>query len=87
MQRNGVDSTADGATIANLRPDVLVWLPSGVLAFKGEDKASHHDLNVARHELMAKLSCFSEAFFGSLPYQICYACGGYSVNAIRQKPK
>ena len=35
MQRNGVDST--GATISNLRPDVMVWLPSNVLAFKGED--------------------------------------------------
>jgi hypothetical protein len=72
--RNGADSS--GATVKNLRPDVLVWLPSGVLVFKGEDKAHASDRILARQELMSKLNCFSDAFFGSVPYQICYAVGG-----------
>lgn len=74
MNRNGSDSS--GATIQNLRPDVLVWLPSGVLAFKGEDKASESEIHLARNELCSKLSCFADAFFGRVPYQICYAAGG-----------
>ena len=87
MQRNGVDST--GATIQNLCPDVLVWLPSGVLAFKGEDKATENELHIAKNELMSKLGCFSDAFFGSLPYQICYAAGGFHLQfmaIIRNDP-
>lgn len=74
FNRNGSDAT--GATIKNLRPDVLLWLPSGVLAFKGEDKASEADFNSARNELLSKLNCFTDAFFGKVPYQICYAAGG-----------
>lgn len=86
MQRNGVDST--WATIQNLRPDVLVWLPSGLLAFKGEDKATENELQNAKNELMSKLGCFSDAFFGSLPYQICYAAGGFHLQfmAIIRSP-
>ena len=74
INRNGVDSS--GATIAKLRPDVLVWLPSGVLAFKGEDKATSSEIHQARNELTTKLNCFSDAYFGRMPYQICYVCGG-----------
>mmetsp|Transcript_15894 Transcript_15894/g.36504 ORF Transcript_15894/g.36504 Transcript_15894/m.36504 type:complete len:451 (+) Transcript_15894:312-1664(+) len=72
--RNGVDRS--GATVAKLRPDVLVWLPSGVLAFKGEDKATAHDIGLARDELISKLNFFSDAYFGRVPYQLCYAAGG-----------
>ena len=74
MNRNGVDLS--GATVSNLRPDVLVWLPSGVLAFKGEDKATPGEIQAARDELVTKLNCFSDAYFGGVPYLICYACGG-----------
>ena len=74
FNRNGSDST--GATVKNLRPDVLAWLPSGVLAFKGEDKASAAEINIARNELQSKLNCFTDTFFGQVPYQICYAAGG-----------
>ena len=74
FNRNGSDST--GATVKNLRPDVLAWLPSGVLAFKGEDKASAAEINIARNELRSKLNCFTDTFFGQVPYQICYAAGG-----------
>ena len=80
FNRNGPDAT--GATIKNLRPDVLAWLPSGVLAFKGEDKASAADFNVARNELLSKLNCFTDAFFGRVPYQICYAAGGGSLEFV-----
>lgn len=74
FNRNSVDGS--GATIKNLRPDLLTWLPSGVLAFKGEDKATAEDLVVATQELYTKLSTFSYTFFGSLRYQLCYALGG-----------
>jgi hypothetical protein len=72
--RNGVDSS--GATLRNLRPDVLVWLPSGVLAFKGEDKANTRQILEARGELLSKMASFTDAFFGSLPYQLGYAAAG-----------
>ena len=78
--RNGADAT--GATVKSLRPDVLVWLPSGVLAFKGEDKALESDLQLARSELLLKLGTFSDAFFGRVPYQICYAAGGNSLEFL-----
>ena len=80
INRNGADST--GATVRNLRPDVLLWLPSGVLAFKGEDKAQENERDQARNELMSKLNCFSDAFFGRVPYQICYAVGGTSLEFV-----
>ena len=46
--RNGVDSS--GATLNSLRPDVLLSLPSGVLALKGEDKAFGEGINRAGEE-------------------------------------
>ena len=72
--RNGVDSS--GATLNSLRPDVLLWLPSGVLALKGEDKAFGVGIEHAREDLRKKMNVFSDAFFGSVPYQIVYACSG-----------
>ena len=75
VNRNRADYS--GTTVSNLLPDVLVWLPSGVLAFKGEDKATPGEIQAARDELGTKLSCFSDAYFGGVPYLICYACGGY----------
>jgi len=72
--RNGVD--ASGATLRNLRPDVLLWLPSGVLAFKGEDKAFGVNIQEARDDLRNKMSLFTDAYFGTIPYQIAYACSG-----------
>ena len=60
MQRNGVDST--GATVANLTPDVLVWLPSNVLAFKGEDKVSQQELNASVKQLSLFKSSFRATF-------------------------
>lgn len=77
MDRNSTDGS--GATLKSLRPDVLVWLPSGVLAFKGEDKATVEDLQIATQELSTKLSVFSDTFFGSLRYQLCYALAGESL--------
>ena len=74
IDRNSVDSS--GATLKGLRPDVLAWLPSGVLAFKGEDKASAAELEIAIQELSTKLTAFTDTFFGSLSYQLCYALGG-----------
>lgn len=72
--RNGVDSS--GATLADLRPDVLIWLPSGVLAFKGEDKAFDKNIMDARNDLTKKMAHFSDAYFGEIPYQLAYACAG-----------
>jgi len=72
--RNGVDSS--GATLNSLRPDVLLWLPAGVLALKGEDKAFGVGIDQAREDLRKKVNVFSDAFFGSVPYQIVYACSG-----------
>ena len=72
--RNGVDSS--GATLNNLRPDVLLWLPSGVLALKGEDKAFDANIQEAREDLRKKMNLFSDAFFGDVPYLLAYACSG-----------
>ena len=75
--RNGVDSS--GTTLANLRPDVLVWLPSGVLAFKGEDKAFGVNIREARIDLTQKMAIYSDVYFGEIPYQLAYACAGSQV--------
>ena len=64
-----------GATLKSLQPDVLTWIPSGVLAFKGEDKATAVELDIAVKELFNKWSVFTDTFFGTLCYQICYALG------------
>jgi hypothetical protein len=86
INRNGADHT--GATLRSLRPDVLLWLPSGVLAFKGEDKAEERHLSLAKMELLTKLNSFTDAFFGRVPYQICYAAAGFFLEfmAIDRNP-
>ena len=75
--RNSSDTS--GATLGTKRPDVLAWLPSGVLAFKGEDKATDPELGDATRELSEKLASFTDAFFGTIPYQLCYALGGSQI--------
>lgn len=72
--RNSVDSS--GATLKNLCPDVMLWLPSGVLALKGEEKAFSVNIQEAQQDLRMKMNLFSDAFFGSVPYQRAYACSG-----------
>ena len=72
--RNGVDSS--GATSNSLRPDVLLWLPSGVQGLKDEDKTFGVNIEQAREDLRKKMNVFSDAFFGSVPYQTAYACSG-----------
>ena len=86
MNRNGAG--ASGATIKSLRPDVLLWIPSGILAFKGEDKATAADRNLARNELLNKLNSFTDTFFGQVPYQLCYNAGGHMLEfvAINRNP-
>jgi Protein kinase domain len=83
MDRNSTDPS--GATQKKLRPDVLVWLPSGVLAFKGEEKANSLDLEDAIKELSQKLAVFTDAFFGNLPYQLCFAMGGLELQFLAIK--
>ena len=78
--RNGTDSS--GATLKNLRPDLLLWLPSGILAFKGEDKAFGVPIQNAREDLRIKMNVFSDTFFGTLPYQLAYACAGSQVEFV-----
>ena len=78
--RNGTDSS--GATLKNLRPDLLLWLPSGILAFKGEEKAFGVPIQHARDDLRNKMNVFSDAFFGTLPYQLAYACSGSKVEFV-----
>ena len=78
--RNGVDSSGD--TLKNLLPDVLLWLPSNILAFKGEDKAWGVDIGLAREDLRKKMNVFSDAFFGRVPYQLAYACSGTMVEFL-----
>ena len=78
--RNGTDSS--GATLKNLRPDLLLWLPSGILAFKGEDKAFGVPIQNARDDLRSKMNVFSDTFFGTLPYQLAYACSGSQVEFV-----
>lgn len=75
--RNTVDSS--GATMKTLRPDVLCWLPSGILAFKGEEKATSDGLGEATDELSSKLALFTDTFFGKIPFQLCYALGGEQI--------
>ena len=74
IKRNDVD--ASDATLRYLQPDVVVWLPSGVLAFKGEEKANETDLPVAKDELLEKIGILSDESYGRVPFQICYAVGG-----------
>ena len=74
MDQNSVDPI--DATLKSLWPDVLTWIPSQVLAFKQEDQATAAELDVAVKELLTKLLAFTDTFFGSLCYQICYALGG-----------
>ena len=78
--RNGTDSS--GATIQNLRPDLLLWLPSGILAFKGEEKAFGIPIQNAREDLRSKMNVFSDTFYGSVPYQLSYACSGSQVEFV-----
>jgi hypothetical protein len=74
MDRNTPDKSR--TTKGQSRPDFLCWLPSGILAFKGEEKATQEDLHIARDELCTKLAAWSATFFGELPYQLAYAAGG-----------
>ena len=69
------------------RPDLLVWLPSGVLAFKGEIRAQEKELAAARIDLSKKLSVFTNALVGNLKFQLCYAMGGFRLQfcAMEQK--
>ncbi len=89
MDRNTLDKSR--TTKGQSRPDFLCWLPSGILAFKGEEKAMQGDLHVARDELSTKLAAWSATFFGELPYQLAYAAGGEMIQFfaldLRQKQK
>jgi hypothetical protein len=65
---------------ASVCPDFLVWLANGILAFKGEERASVIELHAARGELKSKVELATEmVFFGGLPYRLAYAMGGLSV--------
>lgn len=77
LDRNTVDKS--GPSDGNARPDFLCWLPSGILAFKGEEKASEMDLPVACDELSEKLTAWGPMFFGELPYQLGYAAAGEAI--------
>lgn len=78
--RNGTDG--GGATLKNLRPDFLLWSPSGILAFKGEEKAFGVPIQNAREDLRSKMNVFSDTFFGTCPYQLAYACSGSQVEFV-----
>lgn len=77
LDRNTIDKS--GTTKGQSRPDVLCWLPSGILGFKGEEKATAEDLHVATEELSSKLAAWTPTFFGEIPYQIGYAAGGETI--------
>ena len=76
------------STLRNLQPDVLVWLPSGMLAFKGEEMTKETDLPMAMDELLEKMGNLSKASLVRVPFQICYALGGDSLQfmAIDHSP-
>ena len=68
---------SSGATSNSLRPDVLLWLPSGVLALKDEDKTFGVGIEQAREDLRKKMNVFCIFWQCTLvPYQIAYACSG-----------
>ncbi len=77
LDRNTIDKS--GTTKGQTRPDFLCWLPSGILGFKGEEKASAEELHVAREELSSKLAAWTPTFFGEIPYQVGYAAGGETI--------
>lgn len=63
-------------------------MPSGILAFEGEDKAAEADRNVARNEPLSELNCFIDTFFGNVPCQLCCNTGGVKLEfvAIHRNP-
>jgi hypothetical protein len=66
FDRNTIDfsRTIKGAG----RPDLLCWLPNGMLGFKGEEKAEISCFDMAADELLGKLAKVDPLFFGNLPY-------------------
>ncbi len=76
--RNAIDRS--GASVRMTRADFSVWLQNGILAFKGEEKASEGDLHVAQNELREKMATETQlVFFGGLQYQLAYAMGGMRI--------
>lgn len=74
--RNVSDKSQLSTTIDALRPDFMLWLPNGVLGFKGEEKKDGWSIDVPRLELLAKCNNISTLLIGNLPYQLCYASVG-----------
>ncbi|KAL0592229.1 hypothetical protein ABG067_000336 [Albugo candida] len=73
--RNQVDQSA---TSKKKKPDFLVWL-SNALVFKGEEKASSSDFNIAERELIKKMKLMPLLLFGNMPYLFAYGAAKYYV--------
>ncbi len=71
--RNAGDMGASSTAMESLRPDLLLWLPNGVLGFKGEEKAL--GLKTAQRELLDKCMNINPLVIGNLPYHLAYASG------------
>ena len=82
IERNCCDpsqSLPDG-----FRADFLCWLPNGLLAFKGEEKADTGQLEDAKMDLVKKLARPNPQMYNALPYQLCYAAAGGLVQFFSQ---
>ena len=80
-QRDTADSSS-GMTRSScsgkaLRPDLQLRTGDGRLLFKGEDKA--YNLTAAVTDLCTKTTVWSPLLYGTLPYLLCYAAAGPSL--------
>ncbi len=67
-------STSVGAK----RPNFITWL-NGVLVLKGEEKGYRRDFDIAKQELVNKMSRCNINLFGEIPFVFSYAAANYMI--------
>nr|CCA16466.1 AlNc14C22G2240 [Albugo laibachii Nc14] len=63
------------------KPDFLIWL-CDALVFKGEEKASASDFEIAEEEVFKQMKSMSLLFFGKMPYLFAYVAAKYHVRFL-----
>ena len=84
IDRNITDKS--GATVKNLRPDVVVRI-NGVLVFKAEEKQYSSEMEKAEKELSDKTESWNASMYGKIPYILSYAAAQNNLrfSAITEK--
>lgn len=76
IDRDKADS--ETTTIDSKWPDFLCWTKK-LLLFKGEEKASSGEFNIAVEELEEKFNVLDPIYFGKIQFMIGYAVAGSTV--------